>query len=103
MAERYKLTVVEVKVPRQVGQVEVLEFLATGGPENKTLKYCAWNKSLYEHIKKGAVLDAEVETKISDKTDSYISRKVTQLYINGQMVELSRREPQILIVVRHYS
>ncbi|MGD0794944.1 MAG: hypothetical protein ABR958_05055 [Dehalococcoidales bacterium] len=90
MAERCKLKVIEVKEPRQVGQAEVLEFLATGDPGNKTLKYGAWTKILYEYIKKGAVIDAEIETKISDKTDPggehYVSRRIMQLYIDGQPV-----------------
>jgi hypothetical protein len=89
MAERIKLTVVEVKEPRQVGQAEVLPFMATG-PDNKTLQYGAWNRALDKYIKKGAVIDADIETKISDKTDpngkNYVSRKVTQLYVNGEAV-----------------
>ncbi|HPC72556.1 MAG TPA: hypothetical protein PLB48_12170 [Treponema sp.] len=89
MAERIKLTITEVKEPRAVGQAEVLELLAVG-PDNKTLKYGAWNKSFYEYIKKGAVIDADIETKVSDKTDPngehYVSRKIVQLYSNGQPV-----------------
>jgi hypothetical protein len=87
--DRTKLTITVVKEPRPVGQAEVLEFSAIG-PDNKTLKYGAWNKALYEHIKKGAVIDVEVETKVSDKKDPdgepYVSRKITQLYINSEPV-----------------
>jgi hypothetical protein len=84
---RVKLTITEVKEPRSVGQAEVLDFMATG-EGNKALKYGVWSKSLYEYIKSGAVIDAEVVTKESDKTDDngnhYVNRKVTNIYVNGE-------------------
>jgi hypothetical protein len=83
------LIITNVSKPRQVGQAEVLEFIATG-PDNKPLKYGAWSKQLYDFIKKDAAIDADIETKVSDKTDPagehYVSRKVAQLYVNGQPV-----------------
>jgi hypothetical protein len=90
MPERVKLAITEVREPRLVGRTEVMEFLATGGSENRTLKYGAWSRDLYEYIRKGAVIDVDVETKVSEKTDPggehYVSRKITQLYIDGQPV-----------------
>ena len=85
--EKHTLKITEDKEPRPVGQAEVMEFLATD-PDNKTLKYGVWSKSLYEFIKKGVAIDAEIETKVSDKTtpegEHYVSRKVVQIYNNGQ-------------------
>jgi hypothetical protein len=83
MADRMKLKIIEVKPPRQVGQAEVLEFLAQNG-DAKTLRYSVWHKSLYEYIKKDSVIDVDVEIKVSEKTDPegnhYVSRKVVQFY-----------------------
>jgi hypothetical protein len=87
--ERHNLTITEVRQPRQVGQAEVLEFVATNS-NNKPFKYGVWSKPLYQHIKQGAVIDAEVDIKISDKLDPngqpYENRKVTQIYVNNEPV-----------------
>ncbi len=89
MAERIKLTVIDVKEPRPVGQAEVLEFIASGSPDKRTHVYGVWHTALYEHIKKCAV-NVDVETKVSEKTDPggghYVNRKIVQLYVNGQPV-----------------
>jgi hypothetical protein len=93
MSDRMKLTITEVKEPRPVGQTEVLDCMATG-PDNKTLKYGAWDKAFYPFIKQGAVLDVEVETKTSEKTDGdgnhYVNRKIVQIYIDGKPVKQQR-------------
>jgi hypothetical protein len=89
MTERSKLTILEVKDPRPVGQAELLPFIAAG-PDQKALQYGCWTKTLYEYIKKGAVIDADIETKVSDKVDpngvNYVSRRVVQLYADGGTV-----------------
>lgn len=90
MPDRVKLTIIEVKEPRPVGQTEVLEFLAHVGTDTKTARYGVWSRSLYEYVKKDAVIDCDVDTKVSEKRDPdgnpYISRKVTQIYVDGQPV-----------------
>ena len=87
MADRIKLTIKEVKEPRKVGQGEVVQFLAVG-PDNKTLNYSAWDKTIWPYIKKTAVIDCEIESKVSDKKDpggeNYVSRNVVQLFIDGK-------------------
>ncbi len=89
MADRMKLKVLQVRQARQVGQAEVLEFTAIG-EDNKTWLYGAWSKPLYEYIQKDAVIDVEVEVKVSDRTNGggehYVNRKILQLYQNGQPV-----------------
>ncbi len=91
---RTKLYIVEVKEPpRPVGQTEVLDFMAHTGEGSKTLKYGVWSKSLYEYIKKDAVIECDVVVKESEKTDDngqhYINRKVTMIYVNGEAVKKS--------------
>ena len=94
--ERLKLAITSVKEPRKVGQGEVLQFFATG-PDNKTLNYSVWDKSSWSYIKKGAVLDCEVETKISDKKDpggeNYVARNIVQLFIDGKPVIEKKQSP----------
>lgn len=93
--DRIKLVITEVKEPRPVGQTEVLEFFAHVGTDTKTLRYGVWSKSLYEYIKKDAVIDCDMDTKISDKNDPdgnpYVSRKITQIYIDGKPVGLKQQ------------
>jgi hypothetical protein len=89
MAERLKLKVLQVRPARQVGQAEVLEFTAVG-EDKKTWMYGAWSRALYEYIKEDAVIDVDVEVKVSDRTNGggehYVNRKIVQLYVNGQPV-----------------
>jgi len=97
MADRLKLTVTDVKEPRKAGQGEFVQFFATG-PDNKTLNYATWHKSSYQYIKKGAVIDCEIETSVSEKKDqftgeNYISRNLNQLYIDGKPVIEKKQGP----------
>ena len=89
MPERMKLTITQVKDPRQVGQAEVLPFMDTV-PDNKTLQYGAWNKELYPFIKKRVIIDVDIESKVSVKMDPdgkpYVSRNIIQLYADGEPI-----------------
>ena len=88
MTDRMKLKVTEVKEVKKIGQADALPFLAAG-PNGKRLSYVAWSKSIFEHIKKDAELDVEVDVKVSEKKDqftgeNYVSRNVVQLYVDGK-------------------
>jgi hypothetical protein len=84
--ERIKLTVKEVSEPKQVGNkgAQKLQFKATT-PENKELSYFTFSTRLFEHIKAGVAIDADVDTTTSEHGgNTYTDRKVTQIYIDGQ-------------------
>ena len=92
-----KLKVTEVKEVKKIGQADALPFLAAG-PNGKRLSYVAWSKSIFEHIKKDAELDVEVDVKVSEKKDqftgeNYVSRNIIQLYVDGKPVIVQKQGP----------
>ena len=87
MTERRKLTVLEVKPPQKVGDkgAEKVEFRAKWEDKDSGLKYLTFRKPLFDAIKPGAVLDAEVEIKDREFDGNiYTDRNVVQLYQEGR-------------------
>ena len=88
-----KLTVLDIKETRSVGNSKVTDFMAKGEDE-KTLKYSFWGDTFGQHIKKDAVIEADVEMKESDKTDAegnhFINRTIKQIYVDGQPVSVKK-------------
>lgn len=84
--ERKKLTVTEVKQDELTGKdgrtYTKLSFKAING-DNTDLWYFTFSKALFDTIKVGAVLDAEVEV---SENQYGTNRKVTQIYKDGQPV-----------------
>lgn len=88
MAERMKLKVTEVGEVKSVGDkgAKKLPFKATNA-ENKEYWYFSFRTSVFDTIKKDAELDAEVEVTTREYNDNtYVDRKVTQIYVDGQPV-----------------
>ncbi len=84
---RIKLTIVSVldiqKIPNKdkSGTWDKLEISADDG--NGNLRYFASNPSLFQYIQSGAVIDCDIETKV---TGDFTNRKVTQIYQEGKPV-----------------
>ncbi|MDD5220257.1 MAG: hypothetical protein PHV11_06810 [Candidatus Bipolaricaulis sp.] len=88
MSERKKLTISEVKEQQPIGDKGAIKlaFLAKDG-EDSNLWYLTFSKALFDNIKAGAVIDAEVEVSEREYNgNKYTDRKVTQIYKDGQPV-----------------
>jgi hypothetical protein len=85
---RTKLTVIEAKEPQSVGTkgAQKLSFWAKQDGDSRQYVFFTFRRSLFPHIKPGE-LDAEVEVKENTyQGETYIDRKVTELYIDGQPI-----------------
>ena len=83
MAERKNLTITEVKSVEKVGknQTPKLSFKAKDG--DKELWYFSFRTSLFEAIKEGQTVNADVET---EQRGEYTNRRIVQIYVDGQPV-----------------
>jgi len=85
MAERKNLTITQVNEIQKVGdkQVPKLSFRAREGDSELAAIYFTFKTSLFELIKEGQTINADIETEIRG---DYTNRKVVQIYIDGQPV-----------------
>ena len=81
MAERKTLTITQANEIQKVGEKQIpkLSFKAKDG--DKELTYFTFKSSLFELIKEGQTINAEVET---EQRGEYTNRKVVQVYVDGQ-------------------
>ena len=85
MSERKTLKILEAKPVEKVGrnQTPKLSFKASDG--EKELWYFSFRNSLFDAIKQGETIDADVETSTREwDGQEYTDRKVVQVYVNGQ-------------------
>jgi len=85
MAERKNLTIIEVKPVEKVGdkQIPKLSFKAKDG--EKELWYSSFRTSLFDAVKQGATIDADIEVKSYERDgESRLDRRLVQVYVNGQ-------------------
>jgi hypothetical protein len=95
MADRIKLTITEVKEVQLVGErgAQKLAFKAKS-PDGKELEYFTFRTSLFDEIKKGAEIDAEVEVKTREYGDAtFVNRQVSQIYKDGQPIGGRKQRP----------
>ena len=83
MAERKTLTITQVNEVQKVGdkQIPKLSFKAKDG--DKELLYFTFKSSLFESIKEGQTISADIET---EERGEYTNRKVVQIYVDGQPI-----------------
>lgn len=87
MAERKTLTITQVNEIRTgdrkdgKGQWKSLSFKAKDG--DKELLYSTFKTGLFEFIKEGQTINADIET---DQRGEYTNRSVVQIYVDGQPV-----------------
>jgi hypothetical protein len=85
---KVELTILEVKEPIKVGDkgFEKLQFKARNA-EGKEGNFFTFTKNLFDSIKEGKEIQADVEVTTTQQDDrTYINRKVTQVYIDGKPV-----------------
>ena len=83
---REQLKIIEVKDVKPVGSkgAELLAFKAQG-KDGKALWYRTFRRSLFDSIKVGATIEADVEVKTEEREGAtYTNRQVSQVYIDGQ-------------------
>ncbi len=86
MPDRLILKVTEVSEPKEFGNKgsKKLVFKAKN-PEGKELSYLTYRTTLFESIKVGAEIDAEVEIKTREyEGNTYTDRQVSQIFVDGQ-------------------
>lgn len=81
MSERKNLTITQVEEIKKVGdkQIPKLSFKAKDG--DGEYSYFTFKSSLFELIKEGQTISADVETEIRGE---YTNRKIVQIYVDGQ-------------------
>jgi hypothetical protein len=87
MAERKSLTITQVKEIQKVGnrQIPKLSFTAKDG--DKELSYFTFKTSLFDSIKEGQIINADVETSTREYDgNTYTDRRIVQIYVDGQPV-----------------
>jgi len=85
--ERKNLTITQVEEVKKVGdkQIPKLSFKAKDG--DKELTYFTFKSSLFDSIKQGQTISADVETSTRDwEGNEYTDRRVVQVYIDGQPI-----------------
>ena len=85
---REQLKIIEVKDIQKVGEkgAELLKFKAQG-PDGKELWFQTFRKSLFDAIKAGVSIDADIEVKTEERNGTeYTNRQVSQIYRGGQPV-----------------
>jgi hypothetical protein len=87
MAERKTLTITQVEEVKKVGdkQIPKLSFTVEGQEEKHS--YFTFRTSLFDAIKKGQTITADIETEIRGE---YTNHKVIQIYTDGQPVAVKR-------------
>ena len=90
---KIKLQIKEVAEPKAVGTkgAQKLTFKATA-PDGKDYSYQTFTTKLFEYIKTGAAIEADVDTSSHEYDgNTYTDRKVMQIYVNGQPVAEARQ------------
>lgn len=85
MAERKNLTITGVEEIKKVGakQIPKLSFKAKDG--DKELSYFTFKSSLFESIKEGQTINADVEVSTREwEGQGYTDRRIVQIYVDGQ-------------------
>ena len=83
MADRKTLTITQVDEIKKVGdkQIPKLSFKAKDG--DKELTYFTFKSSLFEAIKEGQTISADVEIKTREwEGQEYTDRRVVQIYVD---------------------
>jgi len=85
MAERKTLTITEVNEIQKVGdkQIPKLSFKARGNEAEEAISYFTFKSSLFDYIKTGQTITADVET---EQRGEYTNRRIVQVYKDGQPV-----------------
>lgn len=89
MAERKNLTITQVNEIQKVGnkQIPKLSFRARENDNELAGMYFTFKSSLFELIKEGQTITADVETSTREwEGNTYTDRKITQVYVDGQPV-----------------
>ena len=87
MSERKTLSITQVNEIQKVGdkQIPKLSFKANDG--DKELTYFTFKSSLFEFIKEGQAISADVETSSREWDGQiYTDRRIVQLYVDGQPI-----------------
>jgi len=87
MAERKSLTITQVEEIKKVGdkQIPKLSFKAKDG--DGEYSYFTFKSSLFEQIKAGQTINADVETSTREYDgNTYTDRRVVQIYLDGQPI-----------------
>jgi hypothetical protein len=85
--ERKNLTITQVEEVKKVGnkQIPKLSFKAKDGESE--LSYFTFRNSLFEAIKVGQSINADVETSTREwEGQTYTDRRVVQIYVDGQPI-----------------
>ena len=85
---REALTIIEIKDVKEVGTkgAQVLAFKARG-PDGKELWYSTFRKSLFDAIKPGESIAADVEVKTQEREGAtFTNRQVNRVYVGEQPV-----------------
>jgi len=85
MAERKNLTITEVNEIQKVGdkQIPKLSFKARGNEAEEAISYFTFKSSLFDYIKIGQTITADIET---EQRGEYTNRRIVQVYKDGQGV-----------------
>ena len=89
MSERKTLSITQVEEIKKVGdkQIPKLSFRAKDG--DKELTYFTFKSSLFDLIKEGQTINADVETSTREWEDqTYTDRRIVQIYVDGQPVNV---------------
>jgi len=94
--KRLTLEITEVLEPKDIGKDKpfmMLEFKAKGEDGDKELSYKAFSSKLFEPIQTSTSIDCDINitTKTVEGQDgpfTYTNRKVTQIYVDGQPVNV---------------
>ena len=88
MLDRIKLQVIEVSEPKEVGQKGARKLAFKGkSPDGKELSYFTFRPTLFDAIKVGTEIDAEIEVKTRDVDGNiYTDRQISQIFVGGQAV-----------------
>jgi len=87
MSERKTLSITQVNEIQKVGdkQIPKLSFKANDG--DKELTYFTFKSSLFEFIKEGQEINADVETSSREwDGQTYTDRRIVQVYVDGQPI-----------------
>src|SRR3972149_11819031 len=94
--KRLKLSIIEVgqvqEIQGKTGAFSKLSFKAKNG-DGKELSYAVFTKALFEAIKQGETIDAEVEPTSKEMPDgnTIINRNIKQIFKDGQPVAVKGR------------
>jgi len=89
MSERRNLTITQVEEIKKVGdkQIPKLSFRAREGDNELAAIYFTFKSSLFELIKEGQTISADVEISTRKWEDqTYTDRRIVQIYLDGQPV-----------------